>query len=243
MVILYLEALVVIALSLSVLMAGAWLVQQRTGNSGWVDTIWTFSLGLVGAGSALWPVASAAPNARQWLVAALGLDDLATLDLPPLEFDDRPDEASIDLLATDSQQLALEEQLKALWSEMNPQIQSNKVQQPRQRPSDDSSNRPIAPIIVPSGSIIRDGKPISLAQRSDPAQLLVDMYNRNPSDLRKVYGVVPVSIPIDARSNLMGWRKPEVVILEKDVQGSYWVIQDWEQQLFVSQRRDSTKWQ
>ena len=52
-------------------MAGAWVVQQRTGNSGWVDTIWTFSVGLVGAGSALWPVAGAAPNARQWLVAAL----------------------------------------------------------------------------------------------------------------------------------------------------------------------------
>jgi steroid 5-alpha reductase family enzyme len=47
------------------------MVQQRTGNSGWVDTIWTFSLGLVGAASALWPVAGAAPNARQWLVAAL----------------------------------------------------------------------------------------------------------------------------------------------------------------------------
>ena len=44
---LYLEALVAIALSLSFLMAGAWMVQQRTGNSGWVDTIWTFSLGLV----------------------------------------------------------------------------------------------------------------------------------------------------------------------------------------------------
>jgi steroid 5-alpha reductase family enzyme len=71
MTILYLEALAAIAVSLSVLMAGAWVVQQRTGNSGWVDTIWTFSLGLVGAGSALWPVAGAAPNARQWLVAAL----------------------------------------------------------------------------------------------------------------------------------------------------------------------------
>ena len=44
----YLEALAAIALSLSVLTAGAWIVQQRTGNSGWVDTIWTFSLGLVG---------------------------------------------------------------------------------------------------------------------------------------------------------------------------------------------------
>ena len=68
---LYLEALAAIAVSLSILMAGAWVVQQRTGNSGWVDTIWTFSLGLVGAGSALWPVAGAAPNARQWLVAGL----------------------------------------------------------------------------------------------------------------------------------------------------------------------------
>jgi steroid 5-alpha reductase family enzyme len=43
---LYLEALAAIAVALSVLMAGAWMVQQRTGNSGWVDMIWTFSLGL-----------------------------------------------------------------------------------------------------------------------------------------------------------------------------------------------------
>jgi len=69
--VLHLEALFAIALSLSILMALAWVVQQRTGNSGWVDTIWTFSVGLVGAGSALWPIAGAAPNPRQWLVAAL----------------------------------------------------------------------------------------------------------------------------------------------------------------------------
>jgi steroid 5-alpha reductase family enzyme len=43
MVILHLEALAVIALCLSTLMTGAWAVQQRTGNSRWVDTIWTFS--------------------------------------------------------------------------------------------------------------------------------------------------------------------------------------------------------
>jgi steroid 5-alpha reductase family enzyme len=67
----YLEALAAIAVALSVLMAGAWAVQQRTGNSGWVDTIWTFSLGLVGAGSTLWPAGGAAPTTRQWLVAAL----------------------------------------------------------------------------------------------------------------------------------------------------------------------------
>jgi hypothetical protein len=59
------------ALSLSVLMAGAWMVQQHNGNSGWVDTIWTFAVGLVGVGGALWPVAGAAPHARQWLVAVL----------------------------------------------------------------------------------------------------------------------------------------------------------------------------
>jgi steroid 5-alpha reductase family enzyme len=67
----FLAALVLIAASLSILMAGAWLVQQRTGNSGWVDTIWTFALGLVGGAGALWPIGGSPPNARQWLVAAL----------------------------------------------------------------------------------------------------------------------------------------------------------------------------
>lgn len=67
----YLLALLLIALALSVLMALAWLVQQRTGNSGWVDTIWTFSVGLVGAAAALWPLDGQAPNGRQWLVAVL----------------------------------------------------------------------------------------------------------------------------------------------------------------------------
>ena len=71
MTVLFFEALAAIAVSLSILMAFAWVVQQRSGNSGWVDTIWTFAVGLVGAGSALWPAGGAAPNARQWLVAAL----------------------------------------------------------------------------------------------------------------------------------------------------------------------------
>jgi steroid 5-alpha reductase family enzyme len=67
----YLEALVTIALWLSILMAMAWVVQQRTGNSGWVDTIWTFAVGLVGVGSALWPIGDGPTNSRQWLVAVL----------------------------------------------------------------------------------------------------------------------------------------------------------------------------
>ncbi|QWG15966.1 hypothetical protein KMZ29_23635 [Bradyrhizobium sediminis] len=45
-------------------------MQQRTGNSGWVDTILTFALGLVGSGSALRPVAGP-PNPRQWRRARL----------------------------------------------------------------------------------------------------------------------------------------------------------------------------
>jgi len=71
MTVLYLKAVVAIAISLSALMAFAFLVRERTGNSGWVDTIWTFAVGLVGAASALWPVGGAAPNGRQWLVASL----------------------------------------------------------------------------------------------------------------------------------------------------------------------------
>ena len=46
-------------------MADARVVQRRTGNSGWVDTTWTFSLALAGVGGALWPVEEASP-ARQW---------------------------------------------------------------------------------------------------------------------------------------------------------------------------------
>jgi steroid 5-alpha reductase family enzyme len=61
-----------IAMALSLLMGLAWIVQQRTGNSGWVDTIWTCSVGLVGAAAALWPLAGAL-SARQILVGGLVL--------------------------------------------------------------------------------------------------------------------------------------------------------------------------
>jgi steroid 5-alpha reductase family enzyme len=69
-----LAAIILLALALSIVMAGAWLVQQRTHNSGWVDTIWTFGLGFVGAVAAVTPIsASDLPNGRQWLVAVLVL--------------------------------------------------------------------------------------------------------------------------------------------------------------------------
>jgi steroid 5-alpha reductase family enzyme len=69
----YLFALVLMALALSALLAIAWVVQQRTGNSGWVDTIWTVAVGGVGAVAALSPVTGDSLPARQWLIAALSL--------------------------------------------------------------------------------------------------------------------------------------------------------------------------
>jgi len=62
-------AVVVMSLSLSAVMGVAWLVQQHTGNSGWVDTIWTFGLAAVGAVAALTPLSAGTPASRQVLVA------------------------------------------------------------------------------------------------------------------------------------------------------------------------------
>jgi steroid 5-alpha reductase family enzyme len=65
-------ALICIATSLSAIMAAAWLAWRRTGNSGWVDMIWTFGLGTVGCVSALAPAMfSGSITARQGLVALL----------------------------------------------------------------------------------------------------------------------------------------------------------------------------
>ena len=40
---------------LSACMAGAWFLQRATGNSGWVDAVWSFSIGLAGVLLALLP--------------------------------------------------------------------------------------------------------------------------------------------------------------------------------------------
>lgn len=63
-------ALVAIAAALSVIMTGAWLLWRQTGNSGWVDTVWTFGVGVVGAVSALAPIGAASWQPRQIIVAA-----------------------------------------------------------------------------------------------------------------------------------------------------------------------------
>ena len=51
-------------------MAGAWVVQRLTGNSGWVDTIWSFATGAGGIAAAILPV-SGALGLRQIIVAVL----------------------------------------------------------------------------------------------------------------------------------------------------------------------------
>lgn len=46
-------SIAVIAGAMSFIMAGAWLIRQRTGNSGWVDTVWTAGVGMVAIGASL----------------------------------------------------------------------------------------------------------------------------------------------------------------------------------------------
>jgi steroid 5-alpha reductase family enzyme len=71
MVISFLLAFGAMAVAFAALMAFAWIVQQRSGNSGWVDTTWSFALGLIGFAGALWPLADGPITERQGLVAGL----------------------------------------------------------------------------------------------------------------------------------------------------------------------------
>jgi steroid 5-alpha reductase family enzyme len=57
----------------SIAMTGAWLVALTTGRSGWIDAIWSFATGALGATAALSLVAGMELSARQILVAALVL--------------------------------------------------------------------------------------------------------------------------------------------------------------------------
>jgi steroid 5-alpha reductase family enzyme len=64
--------LLVQSVALSAIMSFAWIVQQKTGNCGWIDAVWTFGLMAIGVVSALWPLSeSNAPSQRQILVACL----------------------------------------------------------------------------------------------------------------------------------------------------------------------------
>lgn len=57
------------AIALALVMAGAWAVQRRTGNSGWIDATWSFGVAATALACALWPFSDV--GWRQMLVAAL----------------------------------------------------------------------------------------------------------------------------------------------------------------------------
>lgn len=67
----FIAGVVALACALSVVMSLAWMTEQATGNSGWVDTFWTFGLGAIGVAAALLPQPlTTTISARQCLVAA-----------------------------------------------------------------------------------------------------------------------------------------------------------------------------
>lgn len=61
-----------VAVTMSAFMALAAMVERRTGNSGWIDVVWTFGLGLTGIAGAMLPF-GVGPTSRRLLVAALAL--------------------------------------------------------------------------------------------------------------------------------------------------------------------------
>ena len=49
-------AAIFIAAAISAVMASAWYVQRRTGNSGWVDVTWSLGVGGLASIAAAWPL-------------------------------------------------------------------------------------------------------------------------------------------------------------------------------------------
>lgn len=64
-------AAIFVSAAISAVMAGAWYVQQKTANSGWVDVSWSLGVGTVAFVAAAWPVGPDWPHWRQVLVAVL----------------------------------------------------------------------------------------------------------------------------------------------------------------------------
>lgn len=65
-------AIVLLALLCAGAMALAWRVVIATGNSGWTDAFWSFTVGLAGVLAAIGPLEGGAGDiARKWLVALL----------------------------------------------------------------------------------------------------------------------------------------------------------------------------
>ena len=60
----------IVALFLVLAMSFAWWLATRSGQSGYVDTVWSFSIGLAAIAAALAPL-DGPPRTRGWVVAAL----------------------------------------------------------------------------------------------------------------------------------------------------------------------------
>jgi steroid 5-alpha reductase family enzyme len=63
--------IVALGIMLAGVMAQAWRTILRTGNSGFADVFWSYSIGAAGVVAALWPLAPGEPGPRNWLVAVL----------------------------------------------------------------------------------------------------------------------------------------------------------------------------
>lgn len=64
--------LVGLAIGLSLAMTAAWAIAIRSGQSGWIDAVWSFAVGIaavIGAVAMLGPAPG--PSPRQWVVAVL----------------------------------------------------------------------------------------------------------------------------------------------------------------------------
>ena len=62
---------VFVAAALSLIMASAWYVQQKSGKTGWVDVTWSLGVGGVAFIVTAWPLGQAWPHWRQMIVAVL----------------------------------------------------------------------------------------------------------------------------------------------------------------------------
>jgi steroid 5-alpha reductase family enzyme len=63
--------LLLLAIGLSAIMTGAWLIQRATGASGWIDTIWSIAVGLAGMAAAFLAEGDAGRRTAAFVVIAI----------------------------------------------------------------------------------------------------------------------------------------------------------------------------
>jgi steroid 5-alpha reductase family enzyme len=66
-------ATIFVAAALSSIMALAWFVHRKTGNSGWIDVTWSLGVGGVAFIATAWPLGQSWPHWRQMVVAVLAV--------------------------------------------------------------------------------------------------------------------------------------------------------------------------